>query len=248
MNKFKVLIAVLILALSIAGAYFIISNYDSFIPENKNTSTETSGNNPVGIEPITNSNLNLTELLAQKMEERIGEQNTSGFQTLDGKTLISAPDPKVLVEELIAEAEKNFDPEALRGKVDESRIKTSEDISAESISKYFNSFSQIMINATKDMPEYMSEPEKLTISDYGKIRDAYASAVNNFYNLVAPESVLAFHKKEIELLTTKRNVFGVIANAEEDPMTAFLAVDMLLIIDQEFDKLKEDITSFLKTI
>jgi len=108
MNKFKVLIAVLILALSIAGAYFIISNYDSFIPENKNTSTETSGNNPVGIEPITNSNLNLTELLAQKMEERIGEQNTSGFQTLDGKTLISAPDPKVLVEELIAEAEKTL--------------------------------------------------------------------------------------------------------------------------------------------
>ena len=247
MSKPKIIIAALILALSIAGAYFIISNYDSFVPENKNAETE-SGNNPVGIEPITNSNLNLTELLAQKMEERIGEQNTSGFQTLDGKTLISAPDPKVLVEELIAEAEKNFDPEALRGKVDESRIKTSADISAESISRYFNSFSQIMIDASKNMPKYINEPEKLTISDYGKIRDAYADAVNNFYNLVAPESVLVFHKTEIELLSTKKNVYGIIANAEEDPMTAFLAVDMLLIIDQEFDKLKEDITSFLQTI
>jgi len=248
MSKPKIIIAALILALSIAGAYFIILNYKSSEPVNKNLTGEVLNNNLVGIEPVNSGSQNLTDLLTQKLEERIGEQNTGGFQSVDGKTLISAPDPKQLAEELIAEAEENFDASLLRGKVDESRLKISEDISKEAITKYFDSFSQIMIQANKNTPAAIDEPEKMTISDFGKIRDIYKEAVNSFYNLSAPKSVLAIHKKEIELLSTKENIYSVIANAEEDPMTAFLAVDELLKIEQEFDKLKIDIGNFLKTV
>lgn len=250
MNKLKSTVAVLILIIALTWAYLIISGSNSPEPIEKTVAIETTGNNPVGIEPIAASDTskNLTDLLTKKLEERIGEQNINGFQSLDGKTLINAPDPKKLTEELLSEAEKNFDANALRGIVEESRLKISEDISKESISKYFESFSQIMIQANKNAPASMSEPEKITISDFGKIRDMYEAAANNFYGLATPKSALTIHKKEIELLLTKKNIYATMANAEEDPMTAFLAVDELLKIEQEFDKLKADIGIFLKTV
>ncbi len=249
MSKPKIIIAALILGLGLAAAYFIVSNYNSPKQIEQNIA-ENPNNNPVGIELITASSSvkNLTDLLTQKIEEKITAQNSNGTQSVNGQTLISAPDPKQLTEDLISEAQKNFDPNQLIGRVDDFRIKISEDTSKESISKYFNSFSQIMISANANAPISMNQPEKMTVSDFSKIEKIYETAANNFYELPVPKSALDIHKKEIELLLTKKNIYGVMANSDSDPMTAFLAVDELLKLDQEFDKLKTDVGNFLKTI
>ena len=247
MNKLKSTAAILILLFALIGAYFIISNYNSSEPAEKNIIEEAAGNNPVGIETISaDTSKNLTDILTQKIEESIGKENTEGFKTLNGQTLISAPKPEQLVEELIAEAQKNFDPESLRPKISDSSLKISEDNSREALIKYFASFNSILIEASKNIPKTLFDENKMSISDFLKTKIVYEETANSFYGLTAPRSILDIHKKELELLLTKKNIFEKMANADQDPMTAFLAVDELLKIDLEFATLKENIETWIK--
>ena len=245
MSKLKIIIAALILAFSLTGAYLIIfkERKSSSIP----APTAIEENNPVGIETISaGSSKNLTDILTQKIEESIGKENTEGFRTLNGQTLINAPKPEQLVEDLIAEAQKNFDPESLRPKISDASLKISEDNSREAFIKYFESFNKILLEASKNIPKTLFDENKMSISDFLKTKVVYEQATNSFYGLTAPRSLLDIHKKELELLLTKKNVFEKMANADQDPMTAFLAVDELLKIDLEFATLKADIEVWIK--
>jgi len=246
MSKPKIIIAALILALGLTGAYFIVSGRGSEPIEN--ALEEIIGNNPVGIEPVTaSSTQNLTNILTQKIAEGITSQNKEGFITSNsGETLISAPEPEKMISELIAEAQKNFDPESLRPQIKDSFIKISEDNSKASLSAYFLSFNSILSEAGKNIPETLYNENELSISDFAKAEAVYGGAINKFYDLTVPRMLLGIDKKEIELLTVKKNIFGKMANAEQDPMTAFLASNELLKIDQEFATLKTEIDKFIK--
>ena len=246
MSVSKIIIATLILVLGLTGAYLIISK------EEKTTSTSSlviEENNPVGIEVVnTNTSKNLTNILTQKIEENIAKENTAGFRVLDGETLINAPKPEQMVEDLILEAQKNFNPESLRPKVNDADLKISENDNNESFIKYFESFNKILIEASENIPMTLFDENKMDISDFLETKEVYEQTSNNFYDLTVPRPILNIHKKEIELLLTKKNIYEKMANADEDPMTAFLAVDELLKIDLEFATLKIDIGKFLKTI
>lgn len=247
MSKSKIIIAALILGLGLAGAYFIISNYPSFKPIDNNTAEEKTGNNPVGIEPAAASAKNLTDLLTKKLEQSIAEKNTEGFNVIDGKTLIAAPKPETIVEDLISEAEKNFDPATLRPTITDSSIKISEDNSKEALSAYFGSLSDIIIAASKNIPASLYDENKLSVSDFSKTKQAYDVMISNIKDLTVPRLALNIHKKELELLTTKRNIYEKMANLDQDPMTAYLVIDELLKIDQEFATLKTEVKKFFTT-
>ena len=247
MSKSKIIIAALILGLGLAGAYFIISNYPSSKPIDGNIAEETLGNNPVGIAPAASNAKNLTDLLTKRLEQSIADKNTEGFNVIDGKTLIAAPKPETIVEDLISEAEKNFDPAALRPTITDSSVKISEDNSKEALSAYFGSLSNIIVAASKNIPESLYDENKLSVSDFLKTKQAYDVMISKIKDLAAPRLALNIHKKELELLTTKRNIYEKMANLDQDPMTAYLVIDELLKIDQEFATLKTEVKKFFTT-
>lgn len=247
MSKSKIIIAALILGLGLAGAYFIISKYPSSEPIDTNIAEERIGNNPVGIEPAAASSKNLTDLLTKKLEQSIADKNTEGFNVIDGKTLIAAPKPETIVEDLITEAEKNFDPAALRPQITDASVKISEDNSKEALSTYFGSLNNIIITASKNIPASLYDENKLSVSDFSKTKGVYDIIVKNVQSLAVPRLALSIHKKELELLTTKRNIYEKMANLDQDPMTAYLVIDELLKIDQEFATLKTEVKKFFTT-
>ena len=242
------LIAALIFVFSLTGAYLIISNGNSYKPIEESIATATIGNNPVGIAPTnTTSAQNLTNLLTQKIADSISDKNKDGFITSNsGETLISAPDPQKMVTELLSETQKNFDPNSLRPEITDSFIKISENNGKEFLSAYFRSFNSILAEASKDIPETLYDENKMSISDFVKTKQAYENAINKFYALTVPRLILEIDKKEIELLTFKKNIFEKLANAEQDPMTALLATNEMLKIDQEFATLTIEINKFIR--
>jgi hypothetical protein len=247
MSKTKIIVSALILGLGTIGAYLIVSI--PTVAETPSTSQSVSGNNPVGMEIVsTSTTKNLSEILTKKLEDSISKENSQILKTSDGKTMLQAPTPEKMTEDLIAEAQKNFDPNSLRPKITDSSLKISEDNSGEAISKYFESFNQIMVSAIQEMPASINEPEKLTVPDFLKIKQTYEGAVNKFYNLSVPRLALDIHKKEIELLSAKKNIYEKVANMDQDPLTAMLSAQELLKIDSEFVKLKADTENFIKNI
>jgi len=248
MTKLKIVVAVLILILGLFAAYSIISNNaDIDDVKNQNPITEIA-NNPVGIEPITaSSTRNITDILTQKIAEGIANQNQEGFITSNsGQTYINAPEPQKMISELISEAQNNFDPASLRSKISDSAIKTSNDNSKIALTNYFESFNRILAKASENIPDTLSDEMRISIYDVAKTQKAYEYAINEFYKLIVPSSLLEINKKEIELLTVKKNIFEKLANAEQDPMTALLSTNELLKIDQEFATLKIEIDKFIK--
>lgn len=251
MSKLKILIAALILGLGLGGAYFIISNSNPALrgmPQLKTGNLDITNNNPVEIEAggIATSTANLSEILAKKIASEVAAANPNGSMTVAGKTYVSAPKPEDLANDLFTEAQKNFNPKNLYPTINDSYLKISEDNSKQVLINYFDSFSKILINSREKIPKDLISSANLQVSDFVQVVSIYETTIKSFYDLTVPRTVLNIHKKEIELLTAGKNIYQKMANAEQDPLTAVVAVKELPNIYQEFDKLKTDLNDFLK--
>ncbi|MHB9019276.1 MAG: hypothetical protein ACYC3G_00145 [Minisyncoccota bacterium] len=246
MNKLKSTVAVLILILALTGAYLIISKER---PSNLPTSIEE--NNPVAmVKTQTNnpaSTENLTDIITAKIGEDIASKNSSGGAiTSSGEQFIAASEPEQMATDLIAEAQKNFDPETLRPIIKESDLKITTNNTKEGFINYFNSLGQIVITTSEKIPAGFINPEKISINDFKTTALIYGDFIKELYALNVPSELVSIHKKQIELTVFKKNILEKVANAEQDPLTAIISIDSLLKIDQEFVKLKEDMQAWVK--
>lgn len=246
MNKLKSTVAVLILILALFGAYLIISK-----ERTSNLPTVIEENNPVAmIKTQTNdptSTGNLTDIITAKIEEDISSKNSSGGAiTSKGEQFIAASEPEQMASDLIAEAQKNFDPEILRPIIKDSDLKITTTNTKEEFIKYFNSLNEIVNSAASKIPAGYINPEKITVNDFKTTALVYSDFVKNLYNLSVPSELTTIHKKQLELSIFKKNILEKLANAEQDPLAAIISLDPLLKIDQEFVKLKEDMQAWVK--
>jgi hypothetical protein len=248
MSVSKIIIAALILVLGLTGAYLIILDSNSPTPVGINNTENVIENNPVGIELAdTTNDKNLTNILTKKISDSIIEKNIEGLKSADGEAMISAPAPEQMIEDLIIETQKNFDPSILSPEINESLLMISKDNSQEALSEYFTSFANILISANEKMPTSINNPEEMNISDFTKIKEVYEYTVDEFYKITVPSLALDIHKKEIELLSIKKIIFEKAANIENDPVSALLVADELLKTTEEFDTLRLEIEDFIKT-
>lgn len=248
MNRFKALIAVLFLGLGLGGAYFIISNSSAAAPQLKADNLDILNNNPVGIEigAAATSTANLSEILAKKIANEVAAANPNGSITVGDKTYVSAPKPEDLANDLFTEAQKNFDPKSLTPVINNSDLKISEDNNKGALANYFTSFNEILLSNSAKIPKDLVTSANFQTSDFVQVVNVYEATIKDFYNLIAPRTVLDIHKKEIELLTTEKNIYQTMANAEQDPLTASIAIKELPDLYQKYDKLRSDMNNFLK--
>lgn len=251
MNKLKSTVAVLILILAIFGAYLIISKEKTTVSNTPESIIE--GNNPVAMvkaQPTNNSVVggNLTDIITTKIGEDIATKNANGGAiTSAGQQFIAAAEPEKMATDLIAEAQKNFNPETLRPTINDIDLKISTDNTKEGFTEYFNSLNKVVNSAADKIPAGFINPEKITVNDFKTTASVYGEFVQNLYGLSVPRDLLSIHKKEIELSIFKKNVLDKAANAEQDPLTAIISIDSLLKIDQEFGKLNTDMQAWIKS-
>jgi hypothetical protein len=252
MSKLKIIIIVLFLGLGLGGAYFIISNSKAPAPQAQNSNLDIINNNPVGTEMVvapasSSSTVNLSEVIAKKIANEFVVANPNGSITVSGKNYVNVPKPEELTNDLLTEAQKNFDPNSLVPAIKDSDIKISEDNSKEALVNYFTSFNTIILSNGKNLPSnIISSDVNIQSSDFLKLVDVYNSTIKDLYSLTVPRAALNIDKKEIELLTTEKNIYQNLANLNQDPLTANLSLNVLSNVYDGYDKLKVDINTLLK--
>jgi len=193
---------------------------------------------------------NLTEFFIKNVGEDITKQGPGGPANIDGvsySSYLSAPDPELTVEELIAEAAEKFDPETLRPTVNDTDLTIYGDNSKESLASYFNDFQKIISDASEEIPlEFVTG--EITMEGMALVAEIYGKSIDKFYELPVPSSALSFHKRQIELLGVKKNIFETIINYQKDPITTVLAIQELEKNNREFEELAAQMSKFISEL
>lgn len=179
---------------------------------------------------------NLTEEFTKTLAEKIAEENPDGLLTQDGKKFLAVPDPNQIALELLADAASKFDLKGLIPKIEDERLKISEEISPENkvVLNYTNEFNKIIEIIKKTKDEIAKTDEEFNENTLDKIIKTYQGAITSLYNLKIPRVFLDFHKTEIAYLSAELTFLKKIRNFEQDPMGAILASTNLPLLNQEF--------------
>ena len=255
----KNLIAASIISLAIAGAVFVVKN-SPVADEQPLTKTnqparineiiqETPGLNRQRAFSASKPSRNLTEYFSNSFAQKIVEENPTGPTTLNGEGTLSMPDAKTLAAELILKAQKDFDPKSLRPTIEDSALSISGDNSPEALQQYLASFNQIVSAAADRIPpEIFTNPEQINMAHFSKLADAHRYGFEQFLKLKVPTKILAIHKKELELLGTKANIYQKLADTDKDPLAAILSISELKKLEKEFSTLEEEFSNLVKNI
>lgn len=265
----KLVVTTAIITLGIAGAYFVIDNSFPVFPDTNNAEIKISDNNAVKgipkIEQLNSKTLsinnssentansssensaenNLTELVASQIGKTIAQQNPTGPQTIDGKKSITAPDAESIANDLLTEAVEKFDPASLYPEIKDSDLKISKDNSKEALTAYFSAFKEILSEAVPQIANSVKDSNEMSMQIIENLSKIYGDTAKKLISLASPQNAIEIHKKEIELLTAKKNIFEKIKNMENDPITAMLATKELENIDIETKALTEKLSDFL---
>lgn len=188
---------------------------------------------------------NLTELITKEIGKTILLNNPNGPVDINGDKGLAAPDPDAIAQQVIEEAVKKFDPSSLRPTIKISDLKIIQDNSKEAIAAYILDFQKINKYAANKIPKSFFSQE-LTLESIIELSNIYSETIDAFYKLPTPSSVLSIHKKQIELLETKNNVFDKLKNYQNDPVTAILAAQELEKVDFEFLELSREFSRLIK--
>ncbi|MBI4992424.1 MAG: hypothetical protein HZB99_04370 [Candidatus Harrisonbacteria bacterium] len=249
-----------IIGLAIAGFLFVLENSLSTetkiaqTPENKSPQNNLVSNKPFLETPSPENNRsslsaaakeNFTESFIKGIAGNIQETNPRGSPNINGQNKINLPDPEELSQNLLIEAAQKFDPKSLRPVVKDSDLKISKEDDKTALNTYFQNLQKI-VNAGADKIPLTFFSEELNLNDFIAVTGIYTDIINQIYSLPVPPALLTIHKKQIELLTVKRNILKSIVNYENDPLTTIFAAQELEKVDAEFSKLSQEFSEFIK--
>jgi len=178
-----------------------------------------------------NKSANATEKVAWNIAEKLG-----------GEKNIAEAEPEKIAEEIFADNLRNLDLSAFQPeiKADEIRVvKSADQVVAEN---YFKNLVAISKNNHSEIGEYLSQNSK---KGFQKIASVYAKSIAQIYQLVVPESLLAFHREELRLLEMRKAAFEGLAAYESDPLHALASAQLIPEIDAQFAKLIEDEVGYI---
>ena len=226
---------ILLLAVIVSGLY-ILGSFEVQKEQEQNALNNLFDYNAPQIPERNITNEIFTGVLNEVAAANIVEQNTN-----EAGLLVPS---KVSLDQITSEALKDFDPSQFKPEIKNETLKISKDNSFLNITKYIRNFASTIqknSNEIRTPTKYSTVGETLSSS-----RDLYQKTLFDFYNLEVPSSMLDFHKEEISLLTGKLLVIDRIKEYEDDPIEAFLALEADTYLDQEFEKLKNNLNQYIE--
>jgi len=181
---------------------------------------------------------NITEEFIETASEKIASEvismNPEGPQMIEGEQWLNVPDPEALANKIFEEKITNFDVNQLKSVVKITDLKIVPD-SELSITTYVQ-------NLQNTLSTYLFKiPEQPSIKDIDNITSAYQKVIPLLYAIEAPQSAASIHQQAVALLETRKNIFEKFSNAENDPLAAILALNLLPNINQETNDFTEKI-------
>lgn len=181
--------------------------------------------------------------IGEGIAEEIFAQNPEGPEIFDEESLITAPDPKKIAEQIIKERLSQSSFALLTPEIDVNSLKVIPNNSKEFIDGYLNNTKAISAANFANITLDFSDPD---IEEFKKLAAAYEKTIKEYYALNVPSSLLDLHKEKLTLFMQQRKIFTNIANIEKDPLAALVSMRLIERTYGDLTNVNERIIQFAK--
>lgn len=195
--------------------------------------------------PIDYNTVNLTELLSQKLSEKVANGTDTNFdpQSILNDPIVLDSNPafaNTLLEIIPAFANQFFMPT-----ISDSEIKIANDNSKTSIQNYFdqlqNAFSEASIESDVGDKNLVAALTEVTnnqdFSSFPPLAKYHQLVYEKAKQAVCPPELIPFHKDQLSLFFTVSNYFSALSNTQQDPLRA-------LFFEQLFPQIAQKVVDF----
>ncbi len=194
-------------------------------------------------EPTERENNPAIQEIGEKIAEEIIAQNPEGPEISDGGRLITAPDPKKIAEQILAERLSKSTQPLLVPKIDENLIKIIPGNDPALVNSYLNNTRVISEKNFSGISPNFEDPD---IEEFRKLAAAYEKTIAEYYSLNVPAGLVDFHKEKIKLFTQQKRIFTNIANIEKDPLSALISMRLIGQAHDDLTNVNEKIVQFAR--
>lgn len=187
------------------------------------------------------SGTNATQDLAKQLADEIIKRNPTGPGTA-GAQKLNLIKPTDAVDKFIAEGLASFDADALHPRVPITDLRVIDD-STEAFQSYVRGNKTILNE--KFASVHFENLNDLSKMDFVPALAAYKAAVSALLALPVPRSLAALHQKEIELVKGQQKMMSFLAHYNDDPLQAYLALNVGAELSREFTDLDKEMVSVL---
>jgi len=190
---------------------------------------------------------NLTNSVGEAIAKEIIEQNPEGPGTdLDSQTnYIKSRNPEELIEQTLAEALAKFEPADLRPSLKDSDIIISNKTSREDQLAYIEKYNQI--NSSVALGVSITE-EDFKRGNLAQMVSVFENLENQLLQTPVPRPLADFHKEAIELAAFQKNLTLLIADYNNDPAQAILALNETRTAEQEIQGLQKSMQIYFDNL
>ncbi len=175
--------------------------------------------------------------------EEIFAQNPEGPEIFDEGSLITAPNPQKIAEQIIKERLSQSSFALITPEIDISSLKIVPNNDPAFIDGYLQNTKAISAKNFAGISPDFSDPD---IEEFKKLADAYDKTIKEYYTLNIPSSLLDLHKEKLTLFMRQKKIFTNIANIEKDPLAALVSMRLIGQTYNDLTNLNERIIQFAK--
>ncbi|GEM_PF-4535338 len=186
------------------------------------------------------SRVNATQDLAKQLAAEIIKRNPTGPGTT-GAQKLNLIKPTDAVDKFIAQGLASFDPAVFHPRVAITDLAIVVD-SPEAFQAYLHESQSIL--REKFAGIHFENLNDLSKMDFSSVLPAYRSAVDALLKLPVPQSLATLHQKEIELIKGQAKMMGFLSRYNDDPLQAYLALNVGGQLNDEFASLNKEIAIF----
>jgi len=234
----KIILLVVILAVVSLGV-LVFSNMSNSILNKKDAPYQDELANEGG-----SSGLSKTQLAAQELAGLLVLSNPEGPVLVDGKYSISAFSPDDAASKILTEKVNEASEEISTVEVDEDRLIVAK-VSDDAFWTYLTKTASLVKKTSELISKQGINAGNPSVLDFQLLANIYAGSVSDFYALAVPENLLFIHKERLRLLLLYENIFLNLAKYEVDPLSASVAISMLVQVDQDMTSLNQVILDII---
>lgn len=185
---------------------------------------------------------NVTTDITAELAKDIIARNPEGPATIDAKQWINVLDPETAAAAVAAEGLKNFNPADFQPEIANADLNISADASPTAIRLYLKTFRDILQH---NFSAARVDFSNAALTGIAGLITTYDQAIKDFYRLTAPAPLTDIHRREISLLTGQKKVFERLANYQQDPVQAVIALRAYEELGEQFNQLNAAVAQFI---
>jgi hypothetical protein len=184
---------------------------------------------------------NVTDLVTSNIAKAIAEKNPQG-PTLTTSTASIVLNANEIMKQALDEARAEAAEHPLEPNITVSMLAIDKDTSTHAQRAYLTSLSAIVDKHLKNSLLNSTNPQ---YSNFDAMASAREKAFDELLALPVPAPLANYHQRFLTLLGTQRNIFALLAHAQEDPIRSLWAAQAAPLVAENATELTHDLQEYI---